>query len=183
MINLIPNQEKKKMVIDFYYRLVVLFLWTLCVCILVAIIALMPAYFFSNSKYNIASKKLEVQKSESAPIFDEGTAVIVKDINDKLNLIENLQKSKFIVSEKVINTIFSKKTSGIKITQISYDSSLSGGLPAKKINVTGTASSREVLLAFRQALEKDSSFKNVNLPVSNFVKGSNIQFYLSVTPM
>ena len=51
-----------------------------------------------------------------------------------------------------------------------------------KIGVQGTAPSRETLLLFRKALEDDVNFKNVNLPISNFVKGSDIKFYLSLIP-
>jgi len=67
----------------------------------------------------------------------------------------------------------------IKITDISYEND---SLNGKKISIQGTAPSREVLLSFRQAFENDNTFKQVDLPISNFVKGSNIQFYLSLIP-
>jgi len=78
----------------------------------------------------------------------------------------------------VINAILLKKRSDIKITQISYQNDTRG----RKIGVTGTAPSREVLLFFRLALESSPAFKSVDLPISNFVKGSNIQFYLNLIP-
>ena len=79
----------------------------------------------------------------------------------------------------MIGAILLKKRSDIKITQILYQND---GTNGKKITLTGIASSREVLLLFRQALEDSSSFKDVVLPISNFVKGSNIDFSLSLTP-
>jgi hypothetical protein len=179
MINLIPNEEKKKMTKYFYYRLAVLFLAMLCVSLFIAILALLPAYFFSNSKNNIASKKLEIQKTQYVPLFGQETETVIKDINNKLNLIESAEKNKFLVSEKVINAIFMKKISSIKITQISYENNSTTG---RKISIRGTAPSRETLLSFRKALEDGSSFKSVDLPISNFVKGSDIQFYLSLIP-
>ncbi len=179
MINLIPNQEKKKMVKGFYFRLAMLSLWMLCIPLLIALLVLLPSYFFSNYKNNLATKKLETQKAEQVPLFDQETTAIIQDINTKLKLIEGVQKNNFLVSEKVINSIFVKNISSIKITQISYeDDSING----KKIRISGTAPSREVLLAFRQSLENDKAFKGVDLPISNFVKGSNIQFYLSLIP-
>lgn len=185
MINLIPNQEKKKMVRQFYYRLVILFLAMLSVSFFIATLALLPAYFFSSSKYKIASGKLDMQKAESAPLFDKETEAIIKDINNKLNLIENAQKNKFLVSEKIINAILSKKISSIKITQISYENNAIGKSPeeaGRKVSISGTAPSRETLLSFRKALEDSSDFKSVDLPISNFIKGSDIQFYLSLIP-
>ena len=52
----------------------------------------------------------------------------------------------------------------------------------KKVTVLGIAPSRELLLLFRRALEDDVAFKKVDLPISNFVKGSNIEFSLSLIP-
>src|SRR3989344_4096745 len=179
MINLIPNQEKKKMVRDFYYRLTIVFLGMLCVSLFIAILALLPAYLLSVSKNNIAKEKLEAQKNEPAPPFNQETLAMIKDLNLKLNLIENAEKDKFSVSEKVINAVLLKKIPNVKITRIFYENDL---LKGRKISISGTAPSREVLLAFRQALENDTSFKEVDLPISNFVKGSNIEFYLNLIP-
>ena len=87
MINLIPNQEKKKMVKGFYFRLAMLSLWMLCIPLLIALLVLLPSYFFSNYKNNLATKKLETQKAEQVPLFDQETTAIIQDINTKLKLI------------------------------------------------------------------------------------------------
>lgn len=179
MINLIPNQEKKKMRRDFYHRLAVLFLVMLSFSIFVAILALLPSYFLSVSKINIANQKLETQKDEPTPLFNQETSEMIKDLNLKLNLVENAEKNKFTVSQKVINAVLLKKIPSIKITRIFYEND---SLKGKKISIGGTAPSREVLLSFRQALENDVSFKSVDLPISNFVKGFNIEFYLNLIP-
>jgi len=179
MINLIPNEEKKRMVRGFYFRLSVLLLFMLCLGIFIAILSILPAYFLSSSKRSIAEQKLAVQKAEAVTLSDQETGDVLKDINTKLSVIEIAAKNKFLISEEVINAILSKKVSTIKITKISYED---GGAKGRKISVEGTALSRDVLLAFRKALESNPSFKSVDLPISNFVKGSNIQFYLNITP-
>jgi len=183
MINLIPSKEKKEMTKGFYCRLVVLFLMTLGTSFLIAFVAILPSYFLSSVKNNIVDVKLEAQKQEPVPLPDQQTLATIRDLNKKLDLIEKTANSKFIVSQKVINTIILKKMPDIKITDISYDdNSQNGSLPGKKISIQGTAPSRETLLSFRQALEDSTNFKNVNLPISNFVKGHDIQFYLSLIP-
>src|SRR3989344_7502631 len=144
------------MIKDFYYRLAVLFLVMLCASFFVAILALLPAYFLSVSKINIAKEKLEAQKNEPAPPFNQEILAMIKDLNLKLSLIENAEKDKFSVSEKVINAVLLKKIPSIKITRISYeDDSLKG----KKISINGTAPSREILLSFRQTVENENSFQ------------------------
>ncbi|OGI67273.1 hypothetical protein A2823_01490 [Candidatus Nomurabacteria bacterium RIFCSPHIGHO2_01_FULL_41_91] len=179
MINLIPKEERKKMTIGFYYKLAILFLMVLDFCILVAVISITPSYFLSSAKSASINTKLEIQKNEPLPLFDQQTLTVIKGVNNKLDLVENAEKNKFLVSQKIIRAILLNKRSDIKITQILYENDPAQG---KKISITGTAPSREILLLFRRALENDSAFKNVNLPISNFVKGSNIQFYLSLIP-
>ena len=179
MINLIPNQEKKRMVKGFYYRLVVLLLIMASAFFLIALVAILPSFFLSSSKDETANMKLEMQKNQPVPLPDQQTLAVIKDVNHKLSMVENAENHKFIVSQKVINAILLKKISNIKITDISYENDPVKG---KKISIQGEAPSREVLLLFRQALEDNDNFKQVDLPISNFVKGSNIQFYLSLIP-
>jgi len=51
------------------------------------------------------------------------------------------------------------------------------------VSIEGIAPSREILLAFRRLLENDPLFKSVDLPISNFIKGSNIRFNLNLIPV
>jgi hypothetical protein len=179
MINLIPKEEKKRMTVNFYYRLAILFLMLGSFCVLVALVAILPAYLLSSVRNTAAEKKLEIQKNETLPSTGEQSLAAIKSINGELNLVENAEKNKFSISEKVISDILFKKMPNIKITQILY---AKDPVQGKKINVLGTAPSREVLLLFRQALENDPTFQKVDLPISDFAKGSDIQFNLSLIP-
>src|SRR3989344_4542346 len=178
MINLIPNEEKKKMVRHFYYRLMVVCLFAVSLGLLASTVAITPSYFLSSIKKKVALDKVAAQKAESVPLPDQETLSAIEILNKKLNIIESTQQNKFSVLDKVINPIVLKKKSDIKIHQISYEKNTEGS----KIIIKGAASSRERLLLFRRTLEDDPLFKQVDLPISNFVRGSNIQFYLSLTP-
>ena len=185
MINLIPKEEKRKIAKVFYYRLAVVYLLTLSFSVLIGTVAIVPSYFLTKIKKDSIDKKLEIQKAEPAPLLEEKTRAIIKDLNLKLSLFENKKNNEFIVSQKIINAIILKKISGIKITDISYEDNYQNNsipLQNKKVSIRGIAPSREVLLLFRKALEDDVTFKSVNLPISNFIKGSNIQFYLNLIP-
>jgi hypothetical protein len=107
----------------------------------------------------------------------------IEDLKNKIVFIEGRQDSNFSLVERVLNAIILKKTDFIKINEIRYEkSSQSGSEDSERITVGGTASSREVLLVFRKGLEDDIMFKQVNLPISSFVKGSNIKFFLNLIP-
>lgn len=148
-------------------------------CILILNVSILPAYFISAIKKNLNEDKLKTQKEEIVPLPDQNTLATIKDLNIKLNIVENAERNKYLVSQKVINEILLKKMPDIKITQISFNNTSAEG---KKVNIRGIAVSRERLLLFRRVLEDNIAFKKVDLPISNFVKGSNIIFFLSLIP-
>lgn len=180
MINLIPNEEKKKVFKDFYLRFVAVFFIMLGASLVFASAAILPAYFTSSIEESLISARLKTQQNEPISLPDQNTLAVIKDLKGKLALIEENKKNNFIFSQKVINEIILKKTPSIKITQISYRNDPESG---KSIDISGVASSREALLAFRRALEDDPSFSKVELPISNFVRESNIKFSLSIIPL
>ncbi len=179
MLNLIPKEEKKKIIKGFYYRLVVLFFITIGFITLIAVVLILPSHFLSSVKNNIITAKLEEQKRKPMPLPDQETLAVIKDLNAKLSLIEQEANDDFTVSKNAISAIILKKIPSVKITSFTYDNSASVN---GKIGIEGTAPSREVLLLFRKALENDANFEQVDLPISNFIKGQNIQFYLSLIP-
>lgn len=179
MINLIPNEEKKMMIKDFYYRLVTVILLMLSLVALIASIALLPSYFLSSVKKNVINEQLDKEIVEEISSYDQQTLLAVSALDSKLSLLEKSERDKFLVSDRVISEILSNRISNIKITQISFENN---EIKGKQISIRGTAPSRERLTLFRRALESNPLFKEVDLPISNFIKGSNIQFYLSLIP-
>ncbi len=179
MTNLIPIEEKKKINRDFHFRLITVLFAMFGFCMLLASIAILPSYFVSSSKKNFTLSKLETQKNEPVLELDANTSIMINDFNQKLSLIENAEKNKFILSKRVINEIILKKMSNIKITDMSYSND---AILGKTISIDGTAPNREMLLSFKKALANDTFFSKVDLPISNFVKGKNIEFSLTLIP-
>ena len=177
MINLIPNHEKKKKVQDFYFRLGVVSVAALASAALIAVVSILPSYFLAEVEKNVAFSRLETQKNEPVPDVDQDSLKVMEEIERKVKLVETAGKDGYVVSEKVVDQVLLHKMSDIKIHRITYENT-----PAalKKIGVYGIAPNRERLLLFRRALEDDVTFKSVDLPISNFIKGSNIEFYLNL---
>ncbi len=179
MINLIPNEEKKRMLRGFYYRAIVVFILGLSFAVFTSVVAISPAYFLSTVKKNLTVDKLEELTKEEVPTIDQATERVIADLNHKLSVVENARLNNFFVSENVINAIILRKLRDIKIYQISYNTQIDSGA---EIIIRGMAPSRERLLLFRRALEDSSAFKEVDLPISNFVRGSNIEFSINLKP-
>ncbi len=177
MINLIPNQEQKKMKKDFYLRLVVMLILALSVSLFIASVSILPSYFASMVSRNLATAKLETQKSSEVAVLDTSALKEVEFIDKQLKLIEGLNKNKFVFSERVLKKIILSKTPDIKIEKFLFDDDTKGN---KRVVINGQASSREKLLEFRTALERDKTFTGIDLPISNFIKGSDIEFSLQL---
>lgn len=177
MINLIPNEEKKKMARVFYFRVVILSLLMLGFVVSFATLALVPSYILSEAKEKLIDEKLAIQKSEPVPVLDQAIASAIQALDKKLSIVEGISGNKFLVSDNIINEILESQVSNIKITSINYDDS---GVDGKRVGISGTAHSREALLLFRRSLEYNPAFKSVNLPIENFVKGADIQFSLNI---
>jgi len=179
MINLIPNEEKKVMFRDFYLRLIIVVFTMLAASITIGIFAIAPSYSSLYFDGNLVKDALKIQEEEPVSISDQNTLVKVKELEDKLALIEKAKENKYNLSDRIINEIVLKKSSSIKITEITYKSSSPRG---REVSIVGIAPSREALLLFRKSFEDNPAFKEVDLPISNFIKGSNIRFYITLIP-
>lgn len=138
----------------------------------------MPSYLLSFSKIASIESRLETKQNEVMPEIDQKAMADIKNLNNKLSLIKQAMDKKYVFSEKIILETIAQKTPGVKIRRIFYQNDPYLG---RTITVSGVASSREELLQFRKAFENSSTFKNVNLPISDFVKGSDINFNLNLT--
>ncbi len=164
---------------NFYHRLIIVILLALGFVVLIASVALLPSFIISSSKESLTNEVSDINKTEELDEINQQKISAVSTLDSQLSLLEKTIPNTFSVSEKVINEILLKKSSSIKITQIFFeDNDVSG----KTINIRGIAPNREILSLFHRALKDNPLFKKVDLPISNFVKGSNIQFYLSLIP-
>jgi hypothetical protein len=177
MINLLPVEEKKKIAADYRVRIATFYLYSAGIILVIASVALLPSYFLASLKERLTSGKWESLKNLPVPEPDKETVQGIKDVNAKTSLIQNSEKSKFPVLESAFDEVIYQKMPDIKLTAIDYEKDKDG---VKKISLRGLAPDRERLLLFRQALEADKIFSKVDLPISNFVKGENIDFSLNL---
>lgn len=175
MINLIPSEEKKKIRKDFYMRVVIVSFFVLGTAVFLSNIMLAPALFYASLEKKLISEQFAKDENKLTFDLNQENKNAVENLENKISLIKQAQNTKFLVSEKVINNILSKKINGILINEINYTKDVNKG---NLINIRGQASSRERLLTFKNSLVTDPNFKNVDLPISNFIKSTDIEFSL-----
>ena len=177
MINLLPTENKKKNISEQRLNIVVFYLYIVGTCFIIGLVSLLPSYFPIIIKNHISHQDLNALDSLPVSQLDQETSGIVANVNAKMSSIDEAEKNKFLVLENALDEVIAQKMPDIKIIAFDYDKTSDGN---KNIVLHGISPNRARLLLFRQALEGDKAFSHVDLPISNFVKGSNIDFTLNL---
>ncbi len=78
----------------------------------------------------------------------------------------------------VLLPVLESRPASITISQFLF--SYSGVESNAKLDLHGVATDRTALQSFKTVLEKTGKFTNVEVPISNFVKKTNIDFTISL---
>lgn len=177
MANLLPLSEKKKIQREYRLRLSIVAALLLAGLILVANILLAPSFILSSFKYNSATKQLEAEKKKIRDAVEGVDPIkVAKEVNVQL---EVLGQDGFLtpLSYDVFTIIVGHKPDSVKIKSMFYDRRQKDG----NISIGGVSKDRKTLLSFLQSLESEEIFTSVELPISSFVEGEDIDFSIRIT--
>jgi len=145
---------------------------------LVSIFALFLAMLFSvnyilqinlnMAENNAGLNGQDVEKIKQISDFDSQ----IKTINVKMSEILKMQ------SGQLYWTNFFEKLNGSVPSEITVKSIATDNY---KATVSGNARDRDVLITFKENLEKSGCFDDVNLPLSNLVARENVDFSIVLT--
>ena len=180
VINILPYEEKKILRKEYWMRLFTMVLNLIALAGVVATLLLFPSYFLSKSKENLVESSLEAFNNQNPDLTNNNISEITGDINSKLETLDKAEAS-YQVNDKVLNNILSSRTSGITFSQILFNKKTTEAGSASILEVYGTATSRDALRNFKTALDSNPSFSKVDLPISDFLEKSNLDFTISIT--
>lgn len=172
MINLIPPSAKKGVVKEYWKRVITVWLFILGTSFLILSVFLLPTYVRLQSE--IAALQASVGTSkEHIATYDVSNTELTSVSKKAEYVLGSKQSVNF--SEQITN-IESKATN--KITLQDFDFTNIGGQVSLKIS--GMASTRQDLVNFKEALEKDVIFDSVVLPIENLIKSQDILFVMDL---
>lgn len=177
LMNVLPPEEKQLLKKEYHMRVANVSLALLALVILLSSALLLPSYFFSSSKESLAENRLEDFNKANPEISVHNIDSMVGDINNKLGILDR-GKPAHQVSEKVLGALLSGRPKGITFSQILYGQDSSGKF---QINIRGTASGRTVLRDFKSSLDSNPDYLSVDLPISDFLARTDINFNISIT--
>tara|TARA_B100000745_G_scaffold254646_1_gene177096 strand:+ start:1486 stop:2025 length:540 start_codon:yes stop_codon:yes gene_type:complete len=174
MINLVPEEAKKFVKIEYWSRLIVLFNIALSIVGVVAIVLLYPSYVLLDSQLSAyVSKFTETEEMQAEIEALESELLAANDLVAQLkNSFESTTLSELI-------EVLDELGQGINVN---YFEIVRVDREIKTIDVAGIASSRNSLSEYSKAVTDHPLFKEVNIPISNLAQGQNVSFQISVVP-
>jgi hypothetical protein len=176
---LLPEKEIKKLKMEYRIRLFIFLIFFLSCSVFVGIISLIPAYYFSfTQEKEVLTNINNLQKGRQ----DRGTNTILSELAESNKIIKTLKSQpKNISYSDTISQIVHQKSAGVSINSFSITTIGTTTTATTNVVINGKASTRDVLIKFKNNLESTASVSKVELPISDLAKNKDISFSVKVT--
>lgn len=171
MFNVLTKDLKNNIIKNYKTNRLIIFLFFVSFLLMFAIVTLIPSYLFLTME----SDKLELENQSIV------SSLTTKELNDiKLEFKKNNKYLEFLLSNDksfdfsaITKSIIKERNESIYFTELSFELQ---NATTTFITLRGVAKDRKSLLRFSDDLS--SEFGQINLPVSNFAKEKDLEFYL-----
>lgn len=173
MLNILPTEEKKKVLVEYRLRLATISIFAVGSLVLASLFLLTPSYLLAVSKHNEVMDSLAaLEEKDSRGGQEKDVNLQIIAVNKKIDLFLKVGTPGALKPASVITKITDIKGDAIRITGLTFDATAD----QERVVITGIALDREKLSKFIEALKKDPAFTSIDLPISSYVKSSNIDF-------
>lgn len=173
MINLIPPAARRSVMREYWFRAISVWL-LLCGtgCIIIAVL-LFPTYILIRMQVNQIDANMTAS-SDKVATFDVSSAELTL-ANTRAQVLTSISSS--TPFSTYVDTIETLSGGEVTISQMVFARPQTGGT----IKLSGTAKTRQALAQFRDALEAETAFDAVDLPISNLIKERDLLFFMDIT--
>ena len=176
MSNLLPQPHKVGLLKLYRKRYLSLAMLAVALLSLVAILLLVPSYFYLRSNQIILTTTHDTLSGYETTGIATQLAQSVTEINSRLSVFPAVSPVSPLIAG-LINPILQVQSPAIHITEFDF----APGVTAiqAKVSVQGTANSRADLLAFADKVRGLDSFTSVDVPITSFIKDTDVPFTLT----
>lgn len=175
---LLPKHDIDVLKREYRIRVFTLFLLLLSCSIVIGIGALIPAYIYSYYQEQNTIKELKnVQdKKESQGIYS-----IVKNLEDSEKFIKKLKDDNQSISfSGTIDRIMNHSSDLVLINSFQVIYTPKSATSSADIIIQGKSPKRESLFLFKKKLESDRNIYDIEMPISDLAKGSDIPYAIKL---
>lgn len=172
MLNLLPLKQKKELRLNLLNQAIICTVIAVIFIILILILLFLVARIFLNINLNETERELNFWQSRPEIKELESLEKKINELNKTLVFLDGAYKKQTKFSYFLEN-LAEDTPQDISFNNISIEES------TRKVNIEGHATTREMLLTFKYALENAPYVSEFNFPLSNLTQTTNINFYLS----
>jgi len=178
MINLLPPKNKKELLGEENWKIIMILGINILVIFVCFSLILYAINIFISGEIN--SQKIIYEQREKEFKIPQTQALQQNLItfNDILFQLDSFYQSRFKATE-IFEEISETIPSEIYLTNLSINASKIGKEKTIGYTLAGFSPSREILLKFKENLEKKETFEEVYFPPVNWVKPTDINFQVT----
>lgn len=174
MLSLLLTEQKNSLAKEYRLRFINIILVFIICAVVVWGGLMLPSYFAisveKRSLANRAEQAVNIQLLEDKEVLEESSKILMEQL--EVFAIDTHE-----VPTDIVAAITKHQSAAIAVESIEL---LDLGTAEEMITVRGSSRTREGLRAFTDALSAGGFFENVSLPLSNFVKETDIPFTLEL---
>ena len=171
-VNLLPEGEQKEIRLEkLTSHLLNFFVWIFLSLVALTLVFL-ATRFFLRSELKMVSEQIVQQRQVVSKEENQKLKMKLDDFNTDLANYVNLEKNHAVWSDVLVS--FAQ----LVPPDVSIDS-LVADRKSRNIKIAGFAKSRESVLKLRDYLLSSDYFEQVNFPLSNLAKPTNLSFHYS----
>ena len=171
MINLLPSAEKKELLLRERQSLI-LILGILFLSFLISLSLILLSIKISLSG-DLEIQKMTLKDKEKEISFNQELEEKIKNSNRVLSNLDSFYQSQFNLTQ-ILEKISGLLPSGTYLTNLNLNP-----LQTEKgiqVSLSGFCPNREILLSFKENLEREGSFSEIYFPPENWLKPIDINF-------
>ena len=174
MINLVPDNIKKKLIGDYQRRRFVVAGSLFIALILIGGILLSSFYLALLFREKSVEKLLVASPIQSAKENFDYTQEITREINRRSRMV--LKTKSLFKPSIALGEMFDLASTDVAITKFSFQLDQDDEL---FVSISGTATDRLALVDYLEKIKNHSAVSELNAPVSNLIQGGNNDFSLT----
>jgi hypothetical protein len=173
MINLIPPSAKKSIIVEYWKRVIAVWLCLFSTAFVILAVFLLPTHIALRSQIKYLEQSVSASLDRVSN-YDISATELVTASNQARVLLDNSASN---TPSDLITVLIGHADDGVALHNFQFTKLTT----APTIAVSGLANTREDLAKFRDAVTADTRFATVNLPISNLIKDKDLLFSMEIT--
>jgi Tfp pilus assembly protein PilN len=176
MINLLPLEEKQKLLSKKKEKLTMILGIIVLVFLVCLTLVLLSIKFYILAETDSQKNILEQTQKENQTPDSANFNGIIQKYNGILTQIDSFYKKEIYFNQALDIISSVESPAGLYLTNLSLKRDESGKI---KVNVSGTSDTRDNLLLFKKNIEGDTEIKNSYFSPESWISPKNVNFSLS----